>query len=180
MPAFDPGPLADVAVEEQTTLVFVRDFRQAPERVWRALTEPAELDRWAPFRPDRDLAVTGPATLTMIDGQENPPLTSVVHRAKPPHLLEYTWGPDLLRWELATTDAGGTRLTLRHVVQDRTWLSKVAAGWHLCLVVAEHLLDGDPVDPIRGEDARNHGWADLDEAYAAQLGITTEPGSTEG
>jgi uncharacterized protein YndB with AHSA1/START domain len=70
-------------------------------------------------------------------------------RAEPPALLEYTWGTDLLRWKLAAIDSG-TRLTLRHRVEDREWAPKVAAGWHLCLAVAEHLLDGQPIGPIRG------------------------------
>jgi hypothetical protein len=48
---------------------------------------------------------------------------------------------------------------------------KVAAGWHLCLLVAEHLLDGQPIGPIRGTDARNYGWDELHDAYAAKLGI---------
>jgi hypothetical protein len=48
-------------------------------------------------------------------------------------------------------------------------LPKVAAGWHLCLDVAERLLDGRPIGPIRGEDARNHGWEELHDAYAEKL-----------
>ena len=48
-------------------------------------------------------------------------------------------------------------------------MPKVAAGWHLCLVVAERLLDGQPIEPIRGEDAMNYGWEDLRDAYGAAL-----------
>jgi uncharacterized protein YndB with AHSA1/START domain len=57
--------------------VFVRDLRHAPERVFRALTDPAELAAWAPFDADRDLAAAGPATLTMAggDGTERSPAT---------------------------------------------------------------------------------------------------------
>jgi hypothetical protein len=55
---------------------------------------------------------------------------------------------------------------------------KVAAGWHICLVVAEHLLDGRPIGPIRGADARNYGWDELHRAYAERLAIP-EPGRTE-
>jgi hypothetical protein len=39
--AFDPGPLADAVVEQadgEWTLVFERDLRHAPEKVWAALT----------------------------------------------------------------------------------------------------------------------------------------------
>ncbi len=165
------GPLADVTAEPADggwTLVFVRDLRHPPARVWTALTEPGQLRAWAPFVPDRDLAGTGPVTLTMLDA-DDPADRATVRRAEPPTLLEYTWGEDLLRWELAAAGAG-TRLTLRHRVTDRDWLAKVAAGWHLCLDVAEQLLDGRPVPPIRGEDARDHGWDELSEGYAAKLG----------
>jgi uncharacterized protein YndB with AHSA1/START domain len=148
----------------------VRDLRHPPEKVWAALTEPARLREWAPFIADRDLGSTGDATLTMVDGDTSEDMRASVRRAEPPTLLEYTWGTDVLRWELAATDTG-TRLTLRHTVSDREWVPKVAAGWHLCLVVAEHLLDGQPIGPIRGAQARDFGWEALHDAYAEKLGI---------
>ena len=78
------------------------------------------------------------------------PLAATVTTAQPPTLLEYTWGEDHLRWELAPTPTG-TRLTLRHTLADQDFVPKVAAGWHLCLVVAGRLLDGD----ARGADPRS-------------------------
>jgi hypothetical protein len=48
---------------------------------------------------------------------------------------------------------------------------KVAAGWHLCLLVAERLLAGSPMPPIRGQDALNYGWSALADAYAAALDL---------
>jgi uncharacterized protein YndB with AHSA1/START domain len=171
--SFEPGPLAEVdyrATDDGWTLVFVRDLRHKPDKVWAALTEPAQLSRWAPFLADRDLGDTGDATLTMVDGDVTEDLPAVVRRAEPPALLEYSWGSDLLRWELTATDSG-TRLTLRHTVQDRDSVPRAAAGWHLCLVVLEHLLDGQPVEPVRGRDALRYGWQELHDAYAAKLGI---------
>ena len=165
---FDPGPPvpADlVSSDDQWTLVFVRDLRHPPDKVWAALTEPDKLREWAPFITDRDLGGIGEATLTMIDGDTAEDMTAVVRHAERPTLLEYTWGTDLLRWELAPT-ATGTRLTLRHTLADRSWGPKVAAGWHLCLVVAEHLLDGRPIGAIRGRDALDYGWQDLADGYA--------------
>jgi uncharacterized protein YndB with AHSA1/START domain len=172
--SFDPGPLAEVDYHagdgDRWTLIFVRELRHSPQTVWAALTEPAQLREWAPYTADRDLGTTGEATLTMIDGEEAVELAATVLRAERPSLLEYSWGGDLLRWELAAT-AVGTRLTLRHTLEDRAWVPKVAAGWHLCLVVAEHLLDGEPIGPIRGEDARDYGWDELRDRYAGKLGI---------
>jgi uncharacterized protein YndB with AHSA1/START domain len=170
-PDFDPGPLADVhtiADGERLTLVFARDLSHPPAAVWRSLTDPAELTAWSPFVADRDLGTPGPVTLTMIDGDERQDLPGEVTRADPPSVLEYTWGDDALRWELERTDAG-TRLTLRHTVADREFLSKAAAGWHLCLVVADRLLAGTPIPPIRGEEAMSYGWSDLNEAYSKLL-----------
>lgn len=171
---FRPGPLADANYEEDAdgrwTLVFIRDLRHPPEKVWAALTDPAQLNAWAPYLAGRDLSEPGDVTLTMVDGDTREPLPARVTRAERPSLLEYTWGTDLLRWELTPTGTG-TRLVLRHTVTDQDWLPKVAAGWHLCLDVAERLLDGDPVGPIRGSDALKHGWDDLRQGYATKLGL---------
>src|ERR1700754_233036 len=65
--SFDPGPIGDATLDHWT-LVFVRELRHSPDVVWQALTDPAELDQWAPFRAAADLAKPGDTTLTMIDG----------------------------------------------------------------------------------------------------------------
>jgi uncharacterized protein YndB with AHSA1/START domain len=170
---FDPGPPAEVALRRDgthATLVFVRELRHSPHTVWRALTSRAELPQWAPFTADRDLDRLGDATLTMIDGDEEVALPAKVTRCDAPSLLEYTWGDDVLRWQLEPTDRG-TRLTLHHTTDDPSMVPKVAAGWHICIAVAERLLDGDPVGPIVGQDAMHHGWQRLHDEYAAVLGV---------
>ena len=77
-------------------------------------------------------------------------------------------------WELAS-EGHGTHLTLRHTVQADDWAPKAAAGWHLCFDVATRLLDGDPVGPITGAAAMDHGWQELHDGYAADLGIEGTP-----
>jgi uncharacterized protein YndB with AHSA1/START domain len=170
---FKPGPLSEVLArprEDEWTLVFVRTLRHSPAKVWAALTEPAQLAEWAPFTTDRDLGSRGDAVLTMIDSEVAEPMPATVTRTEPPTLLEYTWGTDRLRWELVAA-GDGTELTLLHTLKDRDWIPKIAAGWHICLDVAAHLLDGDPVGPIRGSEARDYGWDELNRAYADKLGI---------
>ena len=169
---FQPGPLADVRCHMQDgrpTLVMVRHLRHSPSKVWSALTDPAQLRQWAPFTPDRDLGRLGDATLAMTDGQDTT-FPATVRRCEPPTLLEYTWGDGVLRCELEAV-AHGTRLTLHHTVDDMTSVAKVAAGWHMCLVVAEHLLDGQPIGPIVGENAINFGWQALHDGYAEKLAL---------
>jgi uncharacterized protein YndB with AHSA1/START domain len=172
---FEPGPMAEVeyrADGDRWTLVFVRDFKHPPQKVWTALTDPAQLREWSPFTADRDLGRTGDATLTMIDsnGDKSEDLPGTVSRAEPPTLLEYTWGPDRLCWELAATDFG-TRLTLQHTTGKQGSVPEVAGGWHICFAVAERFLDGNPVGAIVGENASNYGWEGLRDAYAEKLGI---------
>jgi uncharacterized protein YndB with AHSA1/START domain len=150
------------------TLVFVRDLHHPPEKVWEALTDPAQLREWAPFDASRNLAETGDAILTMVNGDTRQDMDAVVTRVDAPKVLEYIWGGDDLRWELVP-EGSGTRLTLRHTVEDEDFGPKIAAGWHICLDVAERLLDGDPVGPIRGQEAMDHGWQELHDAYLKRL-----------
>jgi uncharacterized protein YndB with AHSA1/START domain len=167
----DVGPVGDATVVpdgDAWTLIFIRQLSHPPAAVWRALTDPAEIDRWAPFAAARDLGTAGDTTLTVIDRDERVVMPATVLRAEAPRLLEYTWGEDRLRWELEP-DGGGTRLTLRHTLSRRDTDAMVAAGWHLCFVVLARLLAGDPVGPIRGRDAMDHGWAELRDAYAEKL-----------
>ncbi|MBC7790915.1 MAG: SRPBCC family protein [Anaerolineae bacterium] len=171
----EPSALAPVTVRqdnERWTLVFTRELQHSPERVWTALTDPAELREWAPFDSDRNLGMTGKAAFTMAGEGADEKLEETVRRAKPPRLLEHTWGGDLLRWELDPI-ASGTRLTLYHTLSDRTWVPKVAAGWHICLDVADRLMSGHPVGRIVGEAGKQHGWERLNDAYAERLGIAS-------
>jgi uncharacterized protein YndB with AHSA1/START domain len=170
---YQPGDCADVRRDGDATLVFVRELRHPPHEVWSALTDPGKLSQWAPFDPDRNLATTGPATLTMAGGTGEEKSSGQVRVARPPSLLEYTWGNDLLRWELEPTSTG-TRLTLRHTVEDRGWLAKVTAGWHICLDVMDRWLSGRPIGRIVAEQALEHGWERLREAYAARLGVNPQ------
>jgi uncharacterized protein YndB with AHSA1/START domain len=159
--------MTDVSLDG-STLVFVRQLRHEPKVVWAALTEPDQLVKWSPFTVDRSLASAGDATLTMIDDDARTELPGVVRRADAPKVLEYTWGDDVLLWQLEPV-GGGTRLTLRHTVADPEDAPKVAAGWHLCVDVLEQVLDGKDVDPIVGERAMDHGWQELHDRYAEQL-----------
>ncbi|MGC1213566.1 MAG: SRPBCC family protein [Micromonospora sp.] len=169
--SFRPGPLAEVSrvpADGGWDLVFVRDLRHPPEKVWAALTDPGQLAQWAPFLASRDLGTPGDATLSTVNGDETFDQPGTVLHAERPTLLEYTWGDGLLRWEL-TPAGGGTRLILRHRVEKPDLAPMMAAGWHLCLDVADHLLAGDPVGPIRGAEAMDFGWAELRDAYAERL-----------
>jgi uncharacterized protein YndB with AHSA1/START domain len=172
---YQPSAPADVRVESdgtQWTLIFTRQLSHPPERVWSALTSPAELQQWAPFNAERDLAQPGSLTLTMA-GPDPEALPAEVRRADAPRLLEYTWGEDTLRWELAPSGTG-TRLVLRHTTKERGTVPMAAAGWHICLDVAERWLSGDPVGRIVADEAKDYGWEELNRVYTQRLGVAGE------
>lgn len=171
---FDLGPISKVEVNatgDKYTLVFIRELPHPPERVWACLTEPKELEQWAPFVPDHNLERLGSTKFKMIDGQTIAEFPAEVLKVDKPHALEYTWGDDLLVWTLEASTKG-TKLTLKHTVESQDWIPKVAAGWHICLVVAHYLMEGRPVGIIVGNRAKDYGWEKLHDEYASQLDIT--------
>ena len=178
----DSLPRADVGARvekdgDKWTLVLVRELAHPPAKVWRALTDPAELREWAPFDADRSLGSVGAATLTTV-GAPTPHVTETrITRADAPRALEFNWGGQDIRWELEPTAKGGTRLTLWHNI-DRKFIAMGAAGWHVCFDVLERLLAGDPIGRAVGADAMKHGWQRLNTEYAKQFGLDAAAGSS--
>ena len=170
-----PGPATGAQVRkkdgEQWTLVLVRELHHTPEKVWQALTEPAQLREWAPFDADRSLGEVGSTVKLTTVGAPGPHVTETkVIRADPPKLLEYNWGGGDMRWELERLGAG-TRLTLWANI-GRRFISMGAAGWHICLDVLDHVLDGNPIGRIVGPAAMKFdGWQRLNAEYAEQFGV---------
>jgi uncharacterized protein YndB with AHSA1/START domain len=156
---------------ENWTLVLVKELRHSPEKVWQALTDPAQLREWAPFDADANLGTAGTSVKLSTVGAPAPHVTETrVTRADAPELLVYSWGGFEMRWELEDY-GGGTRLTLWTNI-DRRFISMGAAGWHVCLDVLDHLLDGGPIGRIVGPEAMQFsGWQRLNAEYAKQFGV---------
>lgn len=165
-----PGPASAAQVRkdgEKWTLILVRELPHAPEKVWKALTDPAHLREWAPFDVDGSLDNVGTVNLTWVGTTQ--PLETKVIRAEAPKVLEY----GDVRWELEATNTG-TRLTLLHSI-DRRFISWGAAGWHICFDVLDRLLAGEPIGRIVGADAMQfEGWQRLTTEYAKQFGVETK------
>jgi len=170
-----PGSAAGAEVRKEGdtwTLVLVRDLRRPPAKVWRALTDPAHLQEWAPFDADRNLATAGPVKLTTVGAPTPQVSETTVKRAEAPRLLEYNWGGGELRWELEPLGSG-TRLTLWHNI-DRRFISWGAAGWHICFDVLDKLLAGEPIGRMVGvETMKFEGWQRLAAEHAKQFGAET-------
>jgi len=169
---YAPGPASGAHIEkdgETWTLVLVRELRHSPEKVWQALTDPAQLREWAPFDADKNMGAAGTTVKLTTVGAPSPRITETrVTRADAPRLLEYNWGGQEIRWELEAL-GGGTRLTLWHNI-DRRFISMGAAGWHICFDVLDRHLSGNPVGRIvAGEAMKFGGWQRLNAEYAKQF-----------
>ena len=169
---YKPGAASGAEVKgdgDHWTLVVVRELRHCPEKVWKALTDPASLREWAPFDADKSLATVGPVKLSTV-GAPTPNVSETrVTRADPPSVLEYRWGNNDLRWTLEA-HGEGTRLTLWHSI-DRGFIAMGAAGWHICLDVLDRLLGNAPIGRIVGGEAMKFDWPRLNEEYKKQFGL---------
>ena len=144
-------------------LRFVRTFAHSPERVWRALTEPAELEAWFPTTIEGERTAGAPLTFTFRRGEADA-FEGRMLECEPPRLLEFMWGTDKIRFELEPV-ADGSRLTLYDTVDDNGKAARDAAGWHVCLAGLARLL-GDA--QTMGNPAPD--WPDVHRLYQQKFG----------
>jgi uncharacterized protein YndB with AHSA1/START domain len=165
-----PGRASGAQVQkggEKWTLIVTRELRHAPEKVWQALTDPAQLREWAPFEADGDLGRVGATVKLTWVGTANVSETRVA-QAEAPRVLELSD----MRWELEP-EGSGTRLTLWHNI-DRRFVAWGAAGWQISLDVLDRLIDGNPIGRIAGGEAmKREGWQRLVAEYARQFSAET-------
>jgi len=136
-----------------STLRFERSLRHDRERVWAAVTEPAQLREWFPCAVRYEPRVGAPIVFDF--GGEHGLHTSggEVRVWDPPSVFAFSWDADLLRFELADTPAGGTLLVFTHEFDHEPGReARDSAGWSVCLdALLGHLGEdvGEP-DDIQG------------------------------
>lgn len=144
-------------------LRFVRHLPCPPEKVWRAITEPEHLRAW--FPADIEGERTEGAELRFVfRNNEGPDLPGAMLVYQPPSALEFTWDADTFRIDLEP-DGTGTRMTLVQTFAEYGKAARDASGWHACLDVLGHHLDGTQ-PPWEGMER----WEQVHEEYVAALG----------
>ena len=145
------------------TVEFIRTYPHPIERVWRAITEPAEVAAWF-MPPSFDLRVGGAWLL----GAADHGFAGVITTFDPPHLVRFGHGPGMPGGEggyleYALEPAGdATRLTFTQhfppggaysaspddpggdlpAGRDTPWKPGFVGGWHELLDALGDLLDG--------------------------------------
>jgi uncharacterized protein YndB with AHSA1/START domain len=128
------------------------ELKAAPARVWRAISDPAELSQWFPQRAEWELRPGGRGVFYW-EGHGNFPI--LVEAVDEPRYLAWRWGLEaekdpntsetatLVEWWLDPRDDGGTTLRVResgfHSEEHR---AENEQGWTEELAELEQLLAG--------------------------------------
>jgi uncharacterized protein YndB with AHSA1/START domain len=123
------GKLEDIG--GRWRLRFTRELAHPQEKVWRAITEPEHMRAWFPQHVSGDWVVGGPLTFSGPEGR-GPDFDGEVLAYQPQSLVEFRWGTDVIRLELAGRPDGCT-LTLLDTFDELGKAARDAAGWHECL-----------------------------------------------
>jgi uncharacterized protein YndB with AHSA1/START domain len=133
-----------------------RHLSDPPPVVWQAITDRDQLRSWFPCdvvveggRWTVGAAISFPFSPEVMDMT----LTGEVLVVDEPHLLAFSWGDEILRFELSPED-GGTRLVLLDELPAGA-AARNAAGWDVCL------------DRLAGLDSGSNAWQPRFEAYSA-------------
>lgn len=123
------------------------ELNASPERVWRAISDPAELGRWFPQRAELDLRPGGDGSF-QFDGYGDYPVR--VEAVEAPRYLAWRWAREaggqpvtLVEWWVEDRADGGTTLRVRESgftdPQHRTGNEE---GWTEELAELVVLVDG--------------------------------------
>ena len=137
-----------LTVEPGPVLRLVRRYGHPVERVWRALTDPAEQRHWFPTGEAMD-----------------------VLEQDPPHRLVARWYGDTQRYALRP-DGDGCVLEFTHALGEPGAAAMNAAGWERCFARVDALLAGAPLS----EAEALADWPAAHERYVQELGADPEPG----
>jgi uncharacterized protein YndB with AHSA1/START domain len=150
-------------IDERDAVRFERRYPHPVEKVWRAVTDPAELKHWFPAEVTVDLRAGGAMRFVFPDG-EMPPTEGEVTEFDPPRVFAFTWDQDRLRFELEPEGGGAAcRLRFLHVIAEPDAAARNAAGWHVCLEMLSRHLAGEPA--AAPGSAPTEDWRELYEEY---------------
>ncbi len=146
-PADDARGTLGVGPDGAWQIRFERRLRHSPERVWDALVDPEQQDRWVPGV--RIEAVAGGAV--RYDFGDEGVADGVVLGVEPPFALEHTWRwpgepESTVRWEVRPAEDGAV-LVLMHRALRQAPAVDYCTGWHTMLDALRAFLDGgDPAE----------------------------------
>ncbi|QKG23589.1 SRPBCC family protein [Actinomadura verrucosospora] len=154
----DPGSYLEVG--GRPAVRFERIYEHPVDRVWRLVSDPAELARWFPS-PQITIEPAAGGAITFSGDPVMPEATSTgrVLAFDPPRRFAFSWGGDELHFDLEPLDAGRTRFVLTNVLEARDTAARNAAGWDVCLAALDALAED--------RAAEQPAWKPKYDAYVA-------------
>lgn len=148
-------------VKNGYTARYERHLKHSVKEVWSYLTDNDKLPQWfSELRVD-ELREGGVIKFDMGDGtfEEMKIIELKMHS-----VLEYTWGEDIVRFELSQEQDGCSLVLIEkiHTITDHT--PRDLAGWHVCLDVIAVLLDRKTID-------RKDEWKKWYEKYIQAVNL---------
>jgi uncharacterized protein YndB with AHSA1/START domain len=150
-------------IDGRPALRFERRLAHSVERVWRAVSEPAELACWFPAAAKWTPAVGETFEAGGMSGE--------VTDVDAPHRLAWTFNGEGYSFELSAQE-GGCLLVFTHVFDDRKLAAQTATGWDAYFSRLEPHLAGDFVS----EQQAHEPWEEVHERYAERFGVDPTPG----
>ncbi|MBO2450808.1 SRPBCC domain-containing protein [Actinomadura barringtoniae] len=155
-------------VNGEPTLRFERRLAHPPAKVWRAVSDPAQMGSWFPTAVEAELRPGAPMRFTfpeeaVVDGSWDGEVLEV----DPPKVYMFRWNADVLRFEIIPEGDGCLLVftqTLGGGAVGRLGAGRTAAGWDTCLDVLAAGLDGTTVEP-------RTDWLTPMEGYIEKFGI---------
>lgn len=150
-------------IDGRPALRFERTLAHPVERVWRAVSDPAELERWFPAAAEWTPAVGETLEAHGMSGE--------VTAVEAPHRLAWNFNGDGYSFVLAA-HGDGCRLTFTHVFGERTLAAQTAAGWDAYF----SRLDAHLAGKYLSEEEAHDSWGEVHERYAERFGVDPGPG----
>lgn len=150
-------------VNGRPALRFERRLSHSVHRVWRAVSDPAELGQWFPAA-----VPWGPVVGEKIEAHG---MTGEVTEVDRPHRLAWVFNGDDYSFEIYP-DGDGCRLIFIHAFDASTPVAQTAAGWETYLMRLDALLAGAPLS----EEEAHANWDEVHERYVGLFDDDPTPG----
>ena len=138
-----------------------RTSRHSAERLWRAITDPAEVTAWMQYPARIDLRVGGEYFVDFAKTNSGK-LDGIIVAIEPARMLRYAWGTSIVEWSIEPTPGGCKHTFLQSGLADRgPGEEGLVAGWHAWWDDLDLYLDGRAVGPLSDREP----WTELCRRY---------------
>jgi uncharacterized protein YndB with AHSA1/START domain len=152
-------------VDGRPLVRFERTFPHPASAVWRAITEPPQLEKWFPTTVEFSELRPGASIGFRFAQDAYPPMAGVFREVDELRRLVFTWGDDVLTFELSEEDGGeACRLAFSVVLDDAGKAARDSAGWESCLDMLAVAAAGETPERPAGTGAWNEYYEHYREA----------------